>query len=651
MFGTYCFLITMSYSIKALVIFFAISVASLLCTQSLEAQENRSFDGTRNNLNNIEYGSVGEPYVRFAEVSYTDGIGEINSDLPNPREISNVLFAQDAPIADENNLSDFVWAFGQFVCHDIEHVRYDQNQSVEIPVPSDDEFFDVGSTLTYFRKQFATNSGTDNNPREYLNDVSTYIDGSVVYGSDEATANWLRTFEDGKLRTSSGNFLPWNTETGEYNSLVDDTAPFMKPKPGQVNQKLFVTGDERANKNPALISLHTIFVREHNSICDELIEENPSWDDERIYQRARKVIGAYIQKITYEDWLPSLGIFVEAYNGYNSTVDPSISNEFSAAGIVFQNTLIGPEILRLDNSGNVVEDGNLEVGSEYYYNPTTLFLDGIEPYLKGMSTQVQQKFDTKASDNIRNFDFADDVTKAKDRVAERIFEGRDRGVASYNAVRRNLGLTTFTTFINLTGGNAETAAGLEELYDDVEDVDLWVGLLAEGKKDGEMMGEIINNIIKDQFRNLRDGDRFYYENDTQVFSQFEIESIKRTTLHDLITKNTNITIMQENVFSAEEHSNIANGPQLTALHLETAIYPNPSTDGWVTLKMHADFDNDVNLIIVDLLGREMHNDIISLRSGDNFHRINLTSINLQRGYYVVLLKSGEYENTVSFLVE
>ncbi len=635
------------------IIFVGSILITIFCGTNIAlAQESRSIDGTRNNLSNLSLGSVGQQYSRIAAANYADGIGEIQSDLPNPREVSNILFDQESSIEDQNNLSDFNWSFGQFICHDIDHVEYNTDEQIEFSVPEADNFFDVGSTLPYNRRFYDPNSGNAQlGPRQYQNLTTAFIDGSGIYGADEQRASWLRTFEGGKLKTSDGNYMPWNTESGEYNSLKDINAPMMKHQPGESNQKLFVAGDTRVNKNPAIIALHTVFLREHNRLCDELADANPNWSDERLYQRARKMVGAYIQKITFMDWLPSLGILLEDYTGYNPSIDPTISNEFSAAGIVFENTLMGAEMLRLDNSGNLIPKGGLQIGEDYYYEPTTLFLDGIDCYLKGMSTQVQQQFDTKASTVLRNFDFSDDSTLAYDLVADRIYSGRDRGLPSYNEVRRNLGLPSFSTFSNLTGGNSDVADKLEAMYTSVDQLDLWVGLLAEKKLTNSIMGEVISNIIEDQMRNLRDGDRFYYRNDTQVFSLYDIQEIENTTLHDIIARNTNITIMQDNVFSAADHKDIANGPSLTAIHLEAAIYPNPTSNGWITLKLHSDFQVDCVFTILDILGRPLVTEQLELRSGDNFIKMNLNLHKITRGYYLGNIESNNYSNTITFIVE
>ena len=89
---------------------------------------------------------------------------------------------------------------------------------------------------------FDKKTGTSvSNPRQHVNMVTSFIDGSAVYGSDEKRANWLRTFKDGKLKVSQGNLLPYNTTDGELNAPLDPSAPEMGNDTGK-ETKLFVAG-------------------------------------------------------------------------------------------------------------------------------------------------------------------------------------------------------------------------------------------------------------------------------------------------------------------------------------------------------------------------------------------------------------------------
>ena len=133
-------------------------------------------------------------------------------------------------------------------------------------------------------------------------------------------------------------------------------------------EKHFVAGDVRANENSILTTLHTLFVREHNRLCDELKSQDTSLEDEQLFQEARRRIGAYLQSITYEEWLPAMGANVLNYQGYDSFVNPSISNVFSGAAYRLGHTLINSNIMRLDEFGEVIPQGNLGM-KDAFFNP------------------------------------------------------------------------------------------------------------------------------------------------------------------------------------------------------------------------------------------------------------------------------------------
>ena len=121
--------------------------------------------------------------------------------------------------------------------------------------------------------------------------------------------------------------MPYNTIDGELGSPVDPNAPSMANDNGGTT-KTFVAGDVRAAENPVLSSIHTLFVREHNRICDRMVSQGLR-NDELIYQMARKEVGALIEAITYQEFLPALGIVLQPYSGYKSYVRPDIMNSFA----------------------------------------------------------------------------------------------------------------------------------------------------------------------------------------------------------------------------------------------------------------------------------------------------------------------------------
>ncbi len=540
------------------------TLVSLLCILTFFttfAQANRTFDGSNNNISHPNWGVAHTNLVRMTDIAYADKASAPGgTNRPNPREISNAIFNQSNLINDPLNLSTYNWVWGQFIDHDIDLTGDAPAEFIMIDVPEGDPWFDPMSSGTVRipmkRSEFDPSTGTSFiNPRQHPNRISAYIDASGVYGSDQIRADWLRTFQDGKLKTSAGNLLPFNTTTGQYEDEIDHNAPEMDDAVG-TSPKLFVAGDVRANENVLLASFHTLFVREHNRICDELRQEFPFWNDEVTYQRARKIVGALIQNVIYTEWLPAMGIELEEYTGYDSSVNAGIFNIFSAAAFRMGHTLLTADVLRMDNSGNTIPEGNLTL-RDAFFNPIELVNGGgVDPLFKGMGTQTQQDLDCRLIDDVRNFLFGTPGMGGLDLAAININRGRERGIPDFNTVRVNFGLPAYTSFAEINS-NPLAATELENIYGDINEIDPWVGFLAEEHMAGALFGETLMEIMKEQFSRLRDGDRFYFENDAALSAE-DIEEIKNTRLVDIIMRNTGVSLMQGNLFTAMDHEVLAN---------------------------------------------------------------------------------------------
>lgn len=539
------------------VAFFLILQFSLYA-QTVDVQLYRTYDGSHNNLDNPEWGAAGSNLLRVSGVGYADGISTpAGPERPNPREVSNSLFAQDDLLNDPLTLSDFCWAWGQFIDHDI-GLTPDGGETAFIQVPAGDPHFDpnaVGQAIIpMMRNIYDPGTGTSaENPRQHPNVITAFIDGSGVYGSSKEQSDWLRSFTGGKLKVSTGNLLPFNTTDGEFTGPVDPDAPHMDDAVG-TNDKLFVAGDVRANENPLLTSFHTLFVREHNRLCDQLAAEHPDWSDEQLYQHARKLVGGLIQSIVYDEWLPAMGVDLPEYTGYKNDVNSQLFNLFTGAAFRLGHTLLNTVVQRLDNNGVELPEGNLTL-RESFFNPGAVLETGsIDPFFKGMAVQVQQSMDARVINDIRNFLFGPPGAGGLDLASININRGRERGLPDFNTIRAAFGLPKYVLFQQFSS-NAAVFTRLFKLYLDINDVDPWVGLLSEDPMPGALFGETIMAIMKRQFSSLRDGDRFFYLNDP-VLSQEEKAWITKTTLRDIVMYNTNISLMQDNVFKAMPHSDI-----------------------------------------------------------------------------------------------
>lgn len=634
-------------------VFYFMILVCLFSITETNAQAYRSYDGSNNNIENPLWGASHTPLLRIASVDYADSISQPKLDetynKPNPRVVSNMLFAQDDIISDKLALSDFTWVFGQFIDHDISLTENNPQEILEnIVIPEDDQHFAPGVKVIMSRSMASEGTGTDKtNPRQHDNMISSFLDASGVYGSDEERANWLRTFEGGKLKTSEGNLLPWNTVSGNFNDAIDFSAPTMADDTHSLN-KYFVAGDVRANENPLLISFHTLFLREHNRLCDELKVKHPDWTDELLYQRARKLVGGFIQHITFDEWMPTMGIKIPEYTGYKPNVRAVISNEFSAAAFRLGHTLVNSNIIRMDNDGGEMPGGNMRL-KDAFFNPVSVVLSGgVDPFLKGMATQVQQEMDCKVVDDIRNFLFGSPSQGGLDLAAININRGRERGIPTYNQIRRDLGMPPVNSFYTLTK-DVEVAAVMEEVYGDINNLDAWVGMVSESHvSSGALFGEVMMNIIEDQFQALRDGDRYYYEVDP-ILTDAEVAQINNTWLRDIIMRNTSISLMQDEVFKAMPHTNISTGPTINEFNFDAELYPNP-TFSETTLKYHSDIDQSVYLSVYDYQGRVVFTKELHAYAGSNFFDMSIPDY-MPRGLYNVILQNDYGYNILKLVKE
>ncbi|MBI1225519.1 MAG: T9SS type A sorting domain-containing protein [Bacteroidetes bacterium] len=621
-----------------------LTFALLTCVSLFSNAQNRSYDGKMNNLTHPDWGAKSAEIRRVVSNGYADGMAAPGmATYPNPRVISNTIFEQSESLPNPYNISDYGWAFGQFIDHDITFVDDMLDEPIPIAVPLNDPFFDpfgTGTEQIFMRRsKYDPTTGTAiGNPRTQMNDITAWIDASNVYGSDETRANWLRTFSGGKLKTSAGNLLPFNTVTGEFDDDIDANAPFMIIE-GIPMPKHFVAGDLRANEQPILTCMHTLWVREHNRLCEEIAQSNPSFTDEEIFQKARKMVGAYVNAIVYNEWLPALGIPIETYNGYDDATNPNIMNVFSAAAFRLGHTLLNDHLVRLDNNGDTLAQGLVRL-KDAFFNPFVIKNEGgIEPFLKGMATQRQQTFDAKVVGDLRNFLFGPPGAGGLDLVAININRGRERGLPDYNTIRADFGMGAVTSFAEITS-SPELQTNLTALYGDVNSIDPWVGMLSEDHEAGSTVGSTVQLILAHQYQDLRNGDRFYFENDP-AFSTEEINEIANTHLSDIVLRNTDIPLLQPDIFFAKDHLDLTAVKDAVANQLaELAIFPNPAKEQFI-LSLQAPNPENTTIKLFSMGGQLLDSKTINLRSGQQSTTYRFPA-NTPPGIYLVVLNlNGE----------
>ncbi len=514
----------------------------VVCRLGLQA-EDRSIDGFGNNIALPNQGAAGMMFSRLASAHYDDGISEPKEiGMPNAREISNTVCEQLGPMPNPYGLSGMVWQWGQFIDHDItlSETSADGQEAFPIAVAAGDILAPV---IPMMRTRFDPGTGTSpNNPREQVNSITSYLDGSMIYGSDTFRAAYLQAPSGGRLETSDGDLLPFNV------SGLANANPTGLPE-----VSLFFAGDVRANEHLGLISMHTVFVREHNRLSGEIAGANPQWTHSQVYNRARKIVGAQIQSITYNEFLPALlGSLAPDFAtlSYDPARDASITNEFATAFYRVGHTMVSSQFMLVQDDGNIAPGHSIPT-MDAFFTPATLVAEPglIDLILKGLATHSQEDVDTRVIDDLRHQLFGAPGSGGMDLVSLNIQRGRDHGLPSYNEMRQLFGLDPALDFSQVTSDPAIQAA-LEDVYSNVDEIELWVGALAENHIPGGPVGELIAVALEEQFINLAEGDRFFLLFDPEL-EDLRAE-LMSTTLSDIIRRNTSLTNLQANVFFVSE---------------------------------------------------------------------------------------------------
>ena len=318
-----------------------------------------------------------------------------------------------------------------------------------------------------------------------MNGITAFIDASNVYGSDEETADKLRTHTGGQLVTYGDNLLP---------KLPNDDGDLE-----------FTAGDVRCLENSGLSALHTVFVREHNALASGLAALEPHLDDEKWYQGARRIVIAEMQNIIYGQWLPEVlgpnnmgDLALDHASVYNPSIDPSITNEFATAAFRFGHSM-AEDFVHFHHLMTNAMDGHYRLMDNFFN--TTVYENKMAAVLNGMANQQAQSNDRAVVTDVRDNLFKNVGLPGSDLVARNIQRGRDHGLAGYNDYRELQGLPRACSWDNAPN---EIPSGLwtklSKLYDEPSDIDLFTAGLAETPMPGAHVGPTFGWIIKQQFR-------------------------------------------------------------------------------------------------------------------------------------------------------
>ncbi|KAH9520004.1 hypothetical protein Btru_071458 [Bulinus truncatus] len=520
-------------------------------------------DGTCHNLANPTFGMAGAVFRRLLPPRYEDDDGQTprltgvdGAPLPSPRTVSATVHENESQRSNQGTMMLMQWA--QFLDHDVsfspdrDHMKCCSDDLVfsgelhrdvrkggpcfPIIVDKNDHYFkDVSSRCLEFKRSPGVYDS--HNVRQQYNQASSWIDASHIYGTTRRDARKLRSLKNGKLRVENiggHEFLPEDEDSTDKTCFRQEKGDYC-----------FKAGDTRVNQFPGLTALHTIFVRYHNQVCDRLRAVHPRWKDGRLYNVARRVVIAVIQKISYGQFMRQiLGPIAAEFDlhpgavkfVYDETVDPTLTNVFSTAAYRFGHSMI-KDSLTID--GKVVKTGKLFMRPRYV-------LESLPGLVRALIDEKCEKTDRYYSQGMtdRLFEKPNDPTSGRDIVSINIQRGRDHGLPPYNEWRELFGLKRKSF-------NDMGSKRYRKVYSSPDDIDLYSGGVNEESLKGAMVGQLFATILTKQFRDLKFGDRFWFENqdDETSFSKGQIHEILKITLSKVICHTVpGFKKIQPNVF-------------------------------------------------------------------------------------------------------
>ncbi|XP_024852144.1 LOW QUALITY PROTEIN: thyroid peroxidase [Bos taurus] len=563
------------------------------CPATCLASKYRLISGACNNRDHPRWGASNTALARWLPPAYEDGISEPRGwnphflykgfPLPPVREVTRrIIHASNEAVTGDDRYSDLLTAWGQYIDHDIAFTPQSAAPSApwvgadcQLTCEPRSPCFPIQlpanaagpACLPFYRSTAACGTGTQGalfgnlssaNPRQQMNGLTSFLDASTVYGSSAASERRLRnwTSAEGLLRVNARYrdagraFLPF---------APPSAPPACAPQPGAPGARApcFLAGDGRASEVPALAALHTLWLREHNRLATALKALNAHWSADTAYQEARKVVGALHQIITLRDYVPRIlgpeafGRHVGPYRGYDPSVDPTVSNVFSTAAFRFGHATIHPLVQRLDARFQEHLGPRLLLRDAFFRPWRLLEEGGVDPVMRGLlarpaKLQVQ---DQLLNEELTERLFVLSDAGTLDLASINLQRGRDHGLPGYNEWRQFCGLSRLETRADLGAAtaNGSMADRILDLYGHPDNIDVWLGGLAETFLPGARTGPLFACLVGKQMKALRDGDRFWWEH-RAVFTEAQRRELGRHSLSRVICDNTGLTRVPRDAF-------------------------------------------------------------------------------------------------------
>jgi len=417
----------------------------------------------------------------------------------------------------------------------------DKDRAWEIPLEESDPWPDHPMKILRTKPD---PSPDETGPPTFVTHDTHWWDGSQVYGGTPEFVEALRSHEKGKLR-------------------IDDLG-----LPPEDMQRFVDLSGVAGNFWVGLALLHSLFMREHNAICERLAAEYPHMSDQELYDKARLVNAAVMAKVHTVDWTPAIiahptTVLALRTNWYGLTgehlhglvgkitsdevlhgipgsqtnhhgVPYSLTEEFVA--VYRMHPLIPDEfVFRSIDDDHVLAEHDLpDVGVLHVrerlaeVSMADLFYSFGRSHPGAITLHNYPKY-------LQHFDRADG--ELIDLASIDVLRVRERGVPRYNEFRRLFHLNPVRSFEELTS-NPVWAEELRRVYGDVERVDLMIGMYAEPKPKGFGFSDTAFRVFILMASRRLESDRFFTRDfRPEVYTQAGFDWVNDTTMRTVLLRH------------------------------------------------------------------------------------------------------------------
>ncbi|XP_011188151.2 chorion peroxidase [Zeugodacus cucurbitae] len=535
-------------------------------------------------------------FRRLLNRHYQDGIYQmlpLVSPLSVSKALNNLSMQHDKrELQDkQRNLAVIQWT--QFIEHDLSkpvvttmrdgsHIeccdcdsfelspRHRHPSCAPLKIKSDGSPYGRVNCLNYVRSAVAVGTKCTFGAVEQLNQATALLDLSQLYGFTDDAQRRMRTWNSGRIKSTA-----YSKHSEIYNDalavITGDWSNYCAFKdPSKQTSQCFMAGDSRVNNSPLTISIYTLFMRNHNQLAKKLAIKYPSWQDEALYRAAKAINIKIYRNIVFDEWLPMVlgeDVADEIKEIKESVDDVRISNEFGIAAMRFYMSMM-PNFLQnfteekrveyitsglpTQESSNVIRNENVVSFVDQTYKPDLGYThEKIDTILDSILNQHAMKLDTIYEDSLILNNFGVNRPTHGDLLAYDIQRGRDHGLRSYIdylklATGQSIGRwKDLERFIAIDDLNI-----LKAIYSSVENIDLFVGGMAEINTFGAIIGPTFKYILAEQFKRIYHQQPIDLDTSVQDLLQF-----KNANAVELLCANSMLKNVPRNIFHLASHKN------------------------------------------------------------------------------------------------